>query len=355
MDLQHLNVEVRGNLKLAFPLVLRISATIILIAGFAFSSASSMADTQIIAHRGASAYLPEHTFEAYLLAYGQGADFIEPDLVMTADGHLIAMHDLTLEATTNVAEVFPDRAREDGRFFALDFTLKELRRLKVSERIEADTGKARFPDRWPPGLGEFRIVAFEDLVIWLRELNRATGRRVGLYPETKFPAFHAEAGFDIAGTLIEVLLRHDLPDADMPIFIQSFEPEPLERIRSQHGDRFALIQLIGDNKWEMNAVDYQAMTSSKGLAHVASYAAGIGPPLNALIETDGAGQPRPSSLFQSARRLNLAIHPFTFRREGLPAGRSLESLLDLFIHELAIDGLFTDHPDVAVQRRALAP
>ncbi|MEE4637923.1 MAG: glycerophosphodiester phosphodiesterase [Wenzhouxiangella sp.] len=311
-----------------------------------------MSNTLIIAHRGASAYLPEHSFEAYLLAYGQGADFIEPDLVMTSDGQLIALHDLTLDATTNVAEVFPSRAREDGRFFAMDFSLEELRRLKLSERIEVDTGLARFPNRWPPGLGEFRIVTLEDLIVWLRELNRATGRRVGLYPETKFPAFHAEAGFDIAGALVEVLLRHDLPDANLPVFIQSFEPEPLERIRARHGDRFALIQLIGANDWRMNTVDYDAMTSATGLAHVASYASGIGPPLTTLIEIDESGNTRPSPLFRSARRLKLTIHPFTFRREGLPAEHSLESLLDLFIHELAIDGLFTDHPDVAVQRRA---
>lgn len=115
-----------------------------------------MSDTLIIAHRGASAYLPEHTFEAYLLACGQGADFIEPDLVMTADDHLIALHDLTLDATTDVSQVFPDRAREDGEFYAIDFTLEELRRLKVSERIEPGSGEARYGDRWPPELGTFR-------------------------------------------------------------------------------------------------------------------------------------------------------------------------------------------------------
>lgn len=331
--------------------MVRMLAAFCLAGALAPATAAAMSDTLIIAHRGASAYLPEHTLEAYLLAYGQGADFIEPDLVMTADGHLIALHDLTLEATTNVADVFPNKAREDGRFYAMDFRLEEIRQLKVSERIEVDTGQARYPERWPPGLGEFRIVAFEDLIVWLRELNRVTGRRVGLYPETKFPALHSEAGLDIAGALVEALLRHDLPDPSLPIFIQSFEPEALEQIQKSQPERFALIQLIGDNDWQMNHVDYEAMITPAGLAHVASYAVGIGPPLSALLESDPGGRARPSQLMRSARRLNLAIHPFTFRREGLPEGQSLEPLLDLFIHELQIDGLFTDHPDVAVQRR----
>lgn len=333
--------------------MLNMLAAVFLAATVAPAHEPATSDALIIAHRGASAYLPEHTFEAYLLAYGQGADFIEPDLVLTADGHLIALHDLTLEATTNVAEVFPDRAREDGRYYAIDFRLEEIRRLRVSERIEADSGQARYPERWPPSLGEFRIVTLEDLIVWLTELNRATGRRVGLYPETKFPAFHAKSGQDIADALLRVLVRHDLPNPSMPIFIQSFEPAPLERIRRDHGNRFSLIQLIGSNDWQMNNVDYECMITPAGLQGVAAYADGIGPPLTALFEFDSNRRPMPSPLFRSARDMKLEIHPFTFRREGLPEGQSLESLLDIFLHEFEIDGLFTDHPDVAVERRGL--
>lgn len=333
----------------------RALAYILLYAAVFGYPGSIMAEPLIIAHRGASAYLPEHSLEAYLLAHGQGADFIEPDLVMTADGHLVALHDLTLDATTNVAEVFPERAREDHRFYAIDFHLEELRQLRLSERIEPETGNPRYPDRWRAGAGDFRIVEFDALVIWLKELNRTTGRRVGLYPETKFPAFHAEAGVDIGKTLVSVLLKHGLPNASIPVFIQSFEPAALQQIRASHGDRFPLIQLIGDKSWEMNDVDYLEMTTPFGLAEVAAYAAGIGPPFSMLIETDQAGRYRPSELLQSTRRLNLAVHPFTFRREGLPDGQKLELLLDLFMHELAVEGLFTDHPDVAVRIRAKLP
>ena len=311
---------------------------------------TAASETLIIAHRGASAYLPEHTLEAYLLAYGQGADFIEPDLVMTSDGHLVALHDLTLDATTNVAAVFPDRARDDGHFYAIDFSLNELQTLNLSERVEPD-GRARYPRRWPAGLGEFRVVTFEDLIVRVRELNRVTGRRVGLYPETKFPAFHAAAGMDIAATLVESLIRHDLPDKNLPIFIQSFDPDPLERIRREHGDRFALIQLIGRNEWQMNAVDYDAMTTRAGLERVSSYADGIGPSLTTLIDSDNQRGAQPGSLLQTARELDLAVHPFTFRKEGLPDGYSLEVLLRLFIHDFHIEGVFTDHPDRAREAR----
>ncbi len=310
-------------------------------------------ETLIIAHRGASAYLPEHTLEAYLLAYGQGADFIEPDLVMTADGHLVALHDLTLNATSNVAERYPGRARSDGLFYAIDFSLQELRTLRMSERIEPD-GQARYPKRWPPHLGDFRIVAFEDLIIQIKELNRLTGRRVGLYPETKFPAFHSAAGMDIAKVLVETLIRHGLPDRNLPTFIQSFEPEPLERIRLDYGDRFMLIQLIGRNDWQMNSVDYSAMTTRAGLERVSGYADGIGPPLITLLDGANDHSPQPSQLLQTARELELAVHPFTFRQEDLPNGYSLQALLQLFIHDFHIEGVFTDHPDQALQARQLS-
>ena len=314
---------------------------------------AASAESLVIAHRGASAYLPEHSLEAYALAYGQGADFLEPDLVMTADDHLIALHDLTLEATTNVAELFPDRARADGGFYAVDFTLAEIRQLTMQERVEPASGQARYPERWPVGAGRFRVVEFNELIEFTRELNRATGRRVGLYPETKAPQFHAEQGKDIGAALVSALLAHELPTEDLPIFIQSFEPEPLIEIHAAHGDRFDLIQLIGLNDWDMNTVDYSAMVSAEGLSRVAEYAVGIGPVFSLLLEAD-AGEPlRPSALFRKSRELGLAMHPYTFRREGLPPETSLEALLDLFMGELHIEGVFTDNPDVAVQRRSV--
>lgn len=310
------------------------------------------AETTVIAHRGASAYLPEHSREAYLLAYGQGADYLEPDLVLSADGTLIALHDKTLDATTNVAQVFPKRARDDGHFYAIDFHIDELRRLSLRERIEPATGAPRFPDRWPSDQGQFQLVTFEELIELTRELNRSTGRQVGLYPELKFPTYHAEHDQDITQAVIEILTRENLPAENLPIFIQCFEPVPLRAIHQAHGKRFDLIQLIGENSWDMNQIDYDAMRSRDGLKAIASYAVGIGPPLTRLIEgPDTQGKIAASQMLKTARELSLEVHPFTFRREGLPQGLNLEDLLKAFMGPLAIEGVFTDNPDLAISVR----
>lgn len=323
----------------------------------AFSSTPVFAtDTLVIAHRGASAYLPEHSREAYILAYGQGADYLEPDLVLSADGTLVAMHDKALDATTNVAQVFPKRARDDGHFYVIDFHINELRQLTLRERIEPITGAARFPERWPSNQGQFHLVTFEELIQLTRELNRTTGRQVGLYPELKFPAYHAEHGQDITQALINALEREQLPAENLPVFIQSFEPEPLRAIHQTHGEHFKLIQLIGENDWDMNEIDYDAMRSREGLEAIAEYAVGIGPPLTRLIDgPDGQGEIAPSPLLKHARELGLEVHPFTFRREGLPPGATLEGLLKTFMGPLAIEGVFTDNPDIAVSIKESLP
>ncbi|MDT8437593.1 MAG: glycerophosphodiester phosphodiesterase [Wenzhouxiangellaceae bacterium] len=316
----------------------------------AAATVSADPGTRIIAHRGASAHLPEHTREAYLLAYGMGADFLEPDLVMTADGALISLHDATLEATTDVAQRFPTRDRGDGRFYAMDFTLAEIRSLNFNERVEPDSGLARYPARWPVGQGRFQPVTLAELIKLVTRLNRTTGRAVGIYPEIKFPSLHREAGHDITAAVVEELLAHELPRADLPVFIQCFEPEPLVRIRREHGDRFALVQLIGENDWAMNEVDYDAMRTPEGLSAIARYADAIGPPIARLVPTDSADR----ALLERARANGLAVHPYTFRRESMPPGVTLERMLALFIHDLKIDALFTDHPDIALAVRAAA-
>jgi len=339
----------RFRLGLAALLVSAAGGSISASAG---ASADVLADTRIIAHRGASAYLPEHSREAYLLAYGMGADFLEPDLMLTADGALISLHDATLDATTDVARRYPNRARPDGHWYPFDFTLDELRALTLRERVEPDSGRARYPQRWPADRGRFQITSFDDLVELTVELNRMTGRRVGLYPELKFPQLHAAQGLDITAALVEALQQHDLPRADLPLFVQCFEPDPLQRLRAAYGDRLQLVQLIGENDWAMNLIDYDAMWSESGLAAVAAYADAIGPPLARLVEIDVGGAAVPTVHFGRARRLGLKIHPYTFRRESMPAGIKLEAMLQWFIHEQKVDALFTDHPDLAAAVRA---
>jgi glycerophosphoryl diester phosphodiesterase len=303
----------------------------------------------VIAHRGASGYLPEHSLAAYAFAYAQGADYLEPDIVITRDGQPVALHDLTLDATTNVRELFPGRAREDGLSYVVDFTLEEIRRLRMSERIQPETGAQRYPARFPAALGDFRVVTLAELIELTQGLNASTGRNVGIYPETKFPAFHADEGHDIATIVFEVLMRHGYREAQDRAIIQSFEPEPLERLR-ERGVRLRLVQLLGENDWGMNNVDYAPMYTAEGLASIARYADGIGAPISRIIVgADANGAPSFSTLVADAHAAGLVVHPYTLRTDVLPEGVSTNELLYLLLEVQRVDGLFIDQPDAMVE------
>lgn len=161
----------------------------------------------VIAHRGASGYLPEHTAEAKALAYGQGADYLEQDVVATRDDRLVVLHDVHLDRVTDVAERFPERRRADGRWYVRDFDLAELETLNVHERTNAD-GSPVFPDRFPAGSGRFRISSVEEELDLVLGLNASTGRTVGIYPEIKRPAWHRGEGVDVANLLLPLLESH---------------------------------------------------------------------------------------------------------------------------------------------------
>ena len=159
----------------------------------ALLATESMAQKIVIAHRGASGYLPEHTLEAKAMAYAMGADYIEQDVVMTADDQLIVLHDITLDRTTNVDEVFPDRARDDGRYYAIDFTLAEIRRLSATEgfRLLPNGEKQQgYASRFPMGSSSFKVPTFQEEIQLIQGLNKSTGNDIGIYPEIKQPAFH---------------------------------------------------------------------------------------------------------------------------------------------------------------------
>jgi glycerophosphoryl diester phosphodiesterase len=313
------------------------------------SDATQAAVPVVIAHRGASGYLPEHTLAGYAFAYALGADYLEPDVVLTRDGQPIALHDLTLDATTDVREVFPGRARDDGLHYAVDFTLAEIRQLRVFERIEPDTGLPRYPARFPPGRGAFTIPTLAEMIELVQGLNASTGRSVGIYPETKFPAFHAENGHDIAAIVVEVLERYGYRDGDDPAIIQSFEPEPLMRLREQ-GVRLRLVQLLGENDWGMSGVDYTPMYTPQGLAEIATFADGIGPPISRiLLAIDADGTPQFSTLVADAQAAGLLVHPYTVRSDTLPEGLTVEDLLYLLLQMQGVDGLFIDQPDAMVE------
>ena len=277
----------------------------------------------VIGHRGASGYLPEHTLEAYALAHGQGADYIEPDLVRTRDGVFLCLHDIYLDATTDVATVFPGRARADGRFYAADFTLEEVRRLRVHERLDG---------RFPRGAARFSAPTFEEMIELVAGLNRTTGRRAGIYPELKQPAFHRAAGLPMEEAFLEIVKRHGIggPDAP-PIFVQCFEADPLRELR-RLGSTLPHVFLVDD--------EAAPQLTDAGLDEIRTFADGIGP-AKALIERDPA-------LVRRAHRRGLVVHPWTFRADDLGEGyASLEAELAAFYGGYGVDGLFTDFPDRA--------
>lgn len=292
----------------------------------------------VISHRAASGYLPEHTLPAVAMAYAHGADFIEQDLAMTKDGVLIVIHDIYLDANTNVKEVFPERNREDGRYYACDFTLEEIKQLQVNERINVKTGEPAYPTRFPVGASKFEIPTFVEEIEMIQGLNKSTGLDVGIYPELKGPAFHHENGLDIEKAFLEVVNAYGYTTRDANIFVQSFEFESLVRLR-ELGSDLPLVYLI-----------YSANeASAEALDRTAVYADGIGPYIN-MIETPDGEAVDNYSLIHLAHERGLVIHPWTFRSDDMPSVYgSFEEMVRHFFYDIGVDGLFTDFTDLAVQ------
>ena len=297
----------------------------------------------IIAHRGAPGYLPEHTLESVTLAYAQGADFIEQDLVVTKDSKLIVLHDIHLETVTNVEQVFPSRKRQDGRYYALDFTLAELKTLNVHERQDA-TGKQVFPNRYQ-GKSSFQIATFEEQIELIQQLNRQFNKTTGFYPEIKSPAWHKKQGVDISKLVMAVLRTHQLDDADKAIYVQCFDFAETQRLRNDLSAKVKLIQLIGENDWLESPTDYDVLKTPAGLEAIAKVAQGIGPWIPQLVDLKTM---QPTGFVNQAHIAGLQVHPYTFRKDALPANVNTQQILNLLFEKLKVNGLFTDFPDTVV-------
>ena len=302
----------------------------------------------VIAHRGASGYLPEHTLAAKALAHEMGADYLEQDLVVSRDDELIVLHDIYLDRVTDVAEQFPDRARGDGRFYVRDFDLWELRLLKVWERMNA-AGEPVYPQRYPARSGEFRLNTLGEEIALTQSLNAESGRQVGIYPEIKRPAWHREEGADPAPQLLEVLTDFGYKNRDDPVFVQCFDDAELRRLRHELNCPFRLVQLIGDNAWHEADTDYNRMITAQGISRLAETADAIGPGIFHLYELRDS-LPQPTELTEFAHDANLLVHPYTFRDDDLPPGFvGFDELVRFFADEIGVDGLFTDFPDLALK------
>ena len=319
--------------------------------GLVLMAGTAMAEPLVIAHRGASGYLPEHTLAAKALAVGMGADYIEQDVVLTKDGVPIVLHDITLDATTDVAEVFAGRARADGLHYAIDFTLEDIRRLQVLERA-GRTGGLAFPGRFPRVKMGLTVPTLEEEIIFLKGLAQTSGWVLGIYPELKSPAFHRDEGQDLASAVIAVLAAHDLAGADAKVYLQSFDFNEIRRVRQELGYKGKLVQLLGENSWNMApGTDYDWLKTPEGLAAIAEVADGIGPSLTQVLtdeNKDGVAEVTP--LVRDAKAFGLAVHPYTLRADRLPPfAPDFGELVRLTVTEAGADGFFTDQPDLGLK------
>ncbi len=314
-------------------------------------------DTQwVIAHRGASGYRPEHTLPAYRLAVHQRADIIEPDLVPTSDGHLVARHENELSDTTDVADhpEFADRkttktieGNEVTGWFAEDFTLDEIKTLRAVERIpDIRPDNARFD-------GAFEIPTFDEVLDL--SANTSEHNDVQVMPEIKHPGYFDSLGLDTEEMLAEVLEERGLggADEDAPVIVQSFEPESLRELAGRV--EVPLVQLIG--------VDQEELTSPEALDGIAGYADLIGPELSLVLPTGDDGLPGdPTPLVADAHERDLLVTPFTLRSEneflpgGLrdgddPAAYGDHQSYYTAVLDTGVDGVFSDNPDHLVQAR----
>lgn len=286
-----------------------------------------------IAHRGACAYLPEHTLPAKALAYGMNADFLEQDVVLTKDDVPLIIHDTHLDTVTDVADKFPGRARPDGRFYAIDFTFAEIRTLRVAERFNLEDKKAVFPGRFPLWKSDFRLHSLQEEIEMIQGLNKSTGKNIGIYPEIKEPAWHRQEGKDISSIVLKVLNDYGYITGNDNIFLQCFDFAELKRIKNDLKCELKLIQLLEED------------CDLKG---VSGYAYGIGPSIKQIISgVDDKGKLIFSNLANRAREAGLKIHPYTFRVDSLPQGMTGDALLRVLFVDVKIDGIFSDFPDVS--------
>ena len=338
----------------------------------------------VIGHRGASGYLPEHTLQSYTLAIKQGADYVEPDLVATKDGHLIARHEPDITNTTDVAQhpEFADRERTalvDGQpvtgWFASDFTLEEIKTLRAVQT---------FPERPQRFNGRFKIPTLQEVIDLVKRESRKRDRRIGIYPETKHPTYHEDLCLALEPRLVGILKRAGWDSRRDPVFIQSFEQSNLQWLNRKIGVR--LVQLVdaydvnpdgtlayeppydrpydwtvsGDP--ELLSRTFAFFATDEGLEEISTYADGIGPWKRYIVSTLGTGPDSsrtlapPTDLIDRAHAHGLQIHTWTFRNEQSRlvsdyGGNPINEYLQFY--ELGIDGVFSDFPDTAVTAREL--
>lgn len=255
------------------------------------------------------------------------------------------LHDIHLDDVTDVAFRFPGRNRSDGRHYVIDFDLAEVAELLVVERRKPGFSEPLRPSRFREQNVRFRVVTLDEEIRLISELNRTTGRSVGLYPEIKEPAWHRKHGVDLAADLLAALDRHGYASPEDPVYVQCFDPAELRRCRVELGCRLKLAQLVPDSM----------RLDDAAIAAVAEYADVLAPAYSMLLATAERNDdtfPRVHAAVVGAARAGLALHPYTLRRDELPAyAASLEQLLAFLFTDVGVEAVFCDHPDLAVRVR----
>jgi|ETNmetMinimDraft_2_1059921.scaffolds.fasta_scaffold00090_13 glycerophosphoryl diester phosphodiesterase len=313
--------------------------------GLYFISTVIYADCQqhksiVIAHRGASGHLPEHTLAAFKLAIEMGADYVEPDLVVTKDGEFIVRHEHYLSQTTDVVDKpeFRNRKRKLGDrsdWFSEDFTVAEIASLRTRQTFR---GRSKAHD------GRYPIPTFQQVIDLVRQESERLGRPIGLYPETKLPGHFQDLGFDVDDMLVSILDENGLNEPEAKVFIQSFEPGILKSLKGRV--KVPLVQLVSAVEDQVDkGGNYQ---SNIPLAELSQYADGVGAIKWLIVNQQG----KSSDFVSRAKSLDLFVHAWTFREDAYPQKlfSNGEEELTLFL-KLGIDGFFTDFPDTGVSIR----
>ncbi len=313
----------------------------------------SFARPIVIAHRGASGYLPEHTLEAYIRGMELGADFVEPDLVMTKDGVLVARHENEISETTNVAEVFPKRKTtktiDDVKvagWFVEDFTLAEIKKLKAKQRLAFRPQMDQQP---------FLVPTLAEVIDAVDQYNEKTGKKIGIVPEIKHSSYFRSININMEKALLALLAEKKWDNKTDQVYIQSFEVSNLKELATQ--SKYHLVQLLGDpaeSPYDLKGKKtYRDMVTLEGLKEIRKYAQVLGPYKKYLVDENAKSESTmvPNDVMKNAKLLDFQVIPYTFRNESFFVMKPLTDPVKEyeFFYKIGVDGVFSDFPDTAVK------